>query len=114
MAEIAVKLPAKEKLNRKNFLNWKVRMKSILQLKNSTSLEEQDNASLELDKKDPFWQSNAMAILTINCNVKIFSPSLPTKLTTTPVSSGNFSKAVTNQKLSKNGPPSSTQSSPLS
>jgi hypothetical protein len=51
-------------------------MKGILQLKLLYLLvtrEEQDTASLELDKKDPFWQSNTMAILTLNCDVKIVS-----------------------------------------
>ena len=33
MVELTVKLAAKEKLNGTNFLDWKVRMKSILQLK---------------------------------------------------------------------------------
>jgi hypothetical protein len=49
-------------------------MKSILQLKQLYLLvtqEEQEAASLELNKKDPFRRSNAMAILTLNCDVKI-------------------------------------------
>jgi hypothetical protein len=48
-------------------------MKGILQLKLLYLLvtrEEQNTASLELDKKDPFWRSNTMAILTLNCDGK--------------------------------------------
>ncbi|PLW37502.1 hypothetical protein PCANC_17298 [Puccinia coronata f. sp. avenae] len=76
MVELTVKLPAKEKLNGTNLLDWKVQMKSILQLKRLHLLvtqDKQDAASLELDKKDPYRRSDAMAILTLNCNVKIVS-----------------------------------------
>ncbi|PLW21070.1 hypothetical protein PCANC_07354 [Puccinia coronata f. sp. avenae] len=55
MVKLTVELPAKDKLNRTNFLNWK------------------EATSLELDKKDTFQQSNTMAILTLNCDVKIVS-----------------------------------------
>ncbi|PLW34234.1 hypothetical protein PCANC_19488 [Puccinia coronata f. sp. avenae] len=76
MVELTVELPAKEKLNGTNFLDWKVRMKCILQLKQLYLLvtkEEKEDTSLELDKKDPFRRSDAMAILTLNCDVKIVS-----------------------------------------
>ncbi|PLW15453.1 hypothetical protein PCANC_22964 [Puccinia coronata f. sp. avenae] len=74
MVELTVELPAKEKLRGTNFLDWKVRMKSILQLKRLYLLVTQDElatTSLKLDKKDPYRCSNAMAILTLNCDVKI-------------------------------------------
>ena len=76
MVELTVELPAKVKLNGTNFLDWKVCMKSILQLKRLYLLvtrDEQEAASLNLDKKDLFRQSDAMAILTLNCDVKIVS-----------------------------------------
>jgi hypothetical protein len=76
MVELTVELPAKEKLNGTNFLDWKVWMKSILQLKRLYLLVTKDKTkagSLKLDKKDPFHRSDAMAILTLNCDVKIVS-----------------------------------------
>jgi hypothetical protein len=57
MVELTVELPAKEKRNSTNFFDWKVQMKSILQLKRLCLLVTRDKtkaASLELDKKDPF------------------------------------------------------------
>jgi hypothetical protein len=92
MVELTVELPAKEKLNGSNFLDWKVRMKSILQLKRLYLLVTQDEleaTSLELDKKDPFRRSNAMAILTLNCDVGL-SHNLPMKPMTIRAGSGNF------------------------
>ncbi|PLW30031.1 hypothetical protein PCANC_27491 [Puccinia coronata f. sp. avenae] len=57
MVELTVELPAKEKLNGTNFLDWKVWMESILQLKRLYLLVTKDKTkagSLKLNKKDPF------------------------------------------------------------
>ena len=76
MGELTVELPAKEKLTGTNFLDWKLWIKSILQLKRLYLLvtnEETPEMAETLNKLDPFRKSDAMAILTLNCDVKIVS-----------------------------------------
>ncbi|MBW0546375.1 hypothetical protein O181_086090 [Austropuccinia psidii MF-1] len=74
MVEYRIKLAEKYKLSGNNFLDWKVRMKSILNLKKlyalATGTENAEIAS-ERDKLDPERRDLAFEIICINCNVKI-------------------------------------------
>ncbi|MBW0497553.1 hypothetical protein O181_037268 [Austropuccinia psidii MF-1] len=74
MVEYSIELAEKYKLSGNNFLDWKVRMKSILTFKKlyalATGTENAEIAS-ERDKLDPERRDLAFEIICINCNVKI-------------------------------------------
>ncbi|MBW0472358.1 hypothetical protein O181_012073 [Austropuccinia psidii MF-1] len=74
MVEYSIELAEKDKLSGNNFLDWKVRMKSILTFKNlyalATGTENAEMAS-ERDKLDPKCRDLAFEIICINCDFKI-------------------------------------------
>ncbi|MBW0470545.1 hypothetical protein O181_010260 [Austropuccinia psidii MF-1] len=74
MVEYSIELAERYKLSGNNFLDWKVRMKSILNFKKlyalATGTEDAELAS-ERDKLDPKRRDLAFEIICINCDVKI-------------------------------------------
>ncbi|MBW0505992.1 hypothetical protein O181_045707 [Austropuccinia psidii MF-1] len=74
MVEYSIELAEKYKLSGSNFIDWKVRMKSILTFKKlyalATGTESTETAE-ERDKLDPERLDLALKIICINCDVKI-------------------------------------------
>ncbi|MBW0481538.1 hypothetical protein O181_021253 [Austropuccinia psidii MF-1] len=74
MVEYSIELAEKYKLAGNNFIDWKVRMKSILTFKKLYALAT-GTESIEMaagrDKLDPERQELAFKIICINCDVKI-------------------------------------------
>ncbi|MBW0460819.1 hypothetical protein O181_000534 [Austropuccinia psidii MF-1] len=74
MVEYSIELAEKYKLSGSNFLDWNVRMKSILTFKKlyalATGTEDPETAA-ERDKLDPERQDLAFEIIWINCYFKI-------------------------------------------
>ncbi|MBW0514283.1 hypothetical protein O181_053998 [Austropuccinia psidii MF-1] len=74
MVEYSIELAEKYKLSGSNFLNWKVRMKSILTFKRLYALAtgtESIKTAADRDKLDPERRDLSFEIMCINCNVKI-------------------------------------------
>ncbi|MBW0536279.1 hypothetical protein O181_075994 [Austropuccinia psidii MF-1] len=74
MVEYSIELAEKYKLSGSNFLDWKVRMKSILTFKKLYALvagTEDLNTASERDKLDPERRDLAFEIICINCDVEI-------------------------------------------
>ncbi|MBW0530080.1 hypothetical protein O181_069795, partial [Austropuccinia psidii MF-1] len=77
MVEFNIELTEKFKLNGGNFLDWKIRMKSILQMKRLYSLVlgiEDPVITAELNKLDTEQKVLSFEIICINCDVKIAGP----------------------------------------
>ncbi|MBW0467486.1 hypothetical protein O181_007201 [Austropuccinia psidii MF-1] len=74
MVEYSIELAKKYKLSGSNFIDWKVRMKSILTFKKLYALAtgtESIEMAAERDKLDPERRDLAFEIICINCDVKI-------------------------------------------
>ncbi|MBW0519013.1 hypothetical protein O181_058728, partial [Austropuccinia psidii MF-1] len=74
MVEYSIQLAEKYKLYGSNFIDWKVRMKSILTFKKLHALAtgtENIEMAAERDKLDPQRRNLALEIICINCDVKI-------------------------------------------
>ncbi|MBW0562241.1 hypothetical protein O181_101956 [Austropuccinia psidii MF-1] len=74
MVKFNIGLTEKFKLNGGNFLDWKIRMKSILRMKRLYSLVlgiEDPVIAAKLNKLDPEQKALAFEIICINCDVKI-------------------------------------------
>ncbi|MBW0519073.1 hypothetical protein O181_058788 [Austropuccinia psidii MF-1] len=74
MVKFNIELIEKFKLNGGNFLDWKIRMKSILRMKRLYSLVlgiEDPVITAKLNKLDPEQKALAFEIICINCDVKI-------------------------------------------
>ncbi|MBW0473280.1 hypothetical protein O181_012995 [Austropuccinia psidii MF-1] len=68
------KLPEDLRLSSSNYLQWKPRMKNLLTLFGYYHLitkTETDQDSTAADKLDPRRKEKALAILCLNCNMKI-------------------------------------------
>ncbi|MBW0473398.1 hypothetical protein O181_013113 [Austropuccinia psidii MF-1] len=68
------KLPEDLKLSSSNYLQWKPRMKNLLTIfgyYNLITKTETDKDSTAADKLDPRRKEKALAILCLNCNMKI-------------------------------------------
>ncbi|MBW0519011.1 hypothetical protein O181_058726 [Austropuccinia psidii MF-1] len=74
MVKYSIELAEKYKLSGSNFIDWKVRMKSILTFKKLYALAigtENIEMAAERDKLDPEQRDLAFEIICINCDVKI-------------------------------------------
>ncbi|MBW0506829.1 hypothetical protein O181_046544 [Austropuccinia psidii MF-1] len=74
MVKYSIELAEKYKLSGSHFINWKVRMKSILTFKKLYALAtgtESIEMAAERDKLDPERRDLAFEIICINCNDKI-------------------------------------------
>ncbi|MBW0558110.1 hypothetical protein O181_097825 [Austropuccinia psidii MF-1] len=74
MVEYSIELAEKYKLSGSNFLDWKVRMKSILTFKRLYALAtgtESTKIAADRDKLYPERRDLAFDIICINCDVKI-------------------------------------------
>ncbi|MBW0481579.1 hypothetical protein O181_021294 [Austropuccinia psidii MF-1] len=74
MVEYSIELAKKYKLAGRSFIDWKVRMKSILTFKKLYALATGTKSikmAAEKDKLDPERQDLAFEIICINCDVKI-------------------------------------------
>jgi hypothetical protein len=74
MVDLAVELKDNAKLSSTNYLEWKIKISAILQLKHLLKLVNGTKSSKEaerLDKVDPDQYKDALAILVLNCNSKI-------------------------------------------
>ncbi|MBW0473198.1 hypothetical protein O181_012913 [Austropuccinia psidii MF-1] len=74
MVEYSIEQAEKYKLSGSNFLNWKVRMKSILNFKRLYALAtgtESVKIAADRDKLDPERRDLAFEIICINCDIKI-------------------------------------------
>ncbi|MBW0480604.1 hypothetical protein O181_020319 [Austropuccinia psidii MF-1] len=77
MVEYRIEWAEKYQLSGRNFLDWKVRMKSILTFKKlyalSTGTDSAETAT-ERGKLDPEQRDSAFEIICINCDFKIEAP----------------------------------------
>ncbi|MBW0536889.1 hypothetical protein O181_076604 [Austropuccinia psidii MF-1] len=74
MVKYRIELAEKYKLSGSNFIDWKVRMKSILTFKKLYALAtstKRTKTAAERDKIDPEQLDLAFEIICINCDVKI-------------------------------------------
>ncbi|MBW0540882.1 hypothetical protein O181_080597 [Austropuccinia psidii MF-1] len=74
MVEYSIELAEKYKLSGSNFLDWKVRMKSILTFKRLYALAtgtESIEIAADRDKLDPERRDLAFEIICTNCDLKI-------------------------------------------
>ncbi|MBW0566878.1 hypothetical protein O181_106593 [Austropuccinia psidii MF-1] len=74
MGDFSLELTEKYKLTGSNFLDWRVRMKSILCMKKLYSLvmgTEDTEIAAKRNKIDPNQKELAFKIICLNCNVKI-------------------------------------------
>ncbi|MBW0482197.1 hypothetical protein O181_021912 [Austropuccinia psidii MF-1] len=74
MGDFSLELTEKYKLSGSNFLDWRVRMKSILRMKKLYSLvmgTEDAEIAAERNKIDPDRKELALEIICLNCDVKI-------------------------------------------
>jgi hypothetical protein len=74
MVDLAVKLKDNTKLTGSNYLEWKIKILAILQLKNLLKLVNGTKTKEEAERRDqvkPNQYEEALAILVLNCNSTI-------------------------------------------
>ena len=74
MVDLAVELKDNAKLSGTNYLEWKIKISAILQLKHLLKLvngTETPEEAEKRDKADPDQYEDALAILVLNCDSKI-------------------------------------------
>jgi hypothetical protein len=74
MVDLAVELKDNAKLSGSNYLEWKIKISAILQLKHLLKLVNGTKSAEEAekqDKADPDCYKDALAILVLNCDSKI-------------------------------------------
>ncbi|PLW29473.1 hypothetical protein PCANC_26058 [Puccinia coronata f. sp. avenae] len=74
MVDLAVELKENAKLSGTNYLEWKIKISAILQLKHLLKLVNGPESAEEAEKRDsvdPNCYEDALAILVLNCNSKI-------------------------------------------
>jgi hypothetical protein len=72
MVDIAVELKENAKFSSTNYLEWKIKISAILQLKLVNGTKSAEEAKRR-DKANPYQYKDALAKLILNCDSKISS-----------------------------------------